>query len=375
MKRLCIYVTYNKSYVIQDYVLHMLKALLREKIDVVLVCNFPETVSNMASIIKLNLKYYCRENKGYDAGAYKDALISYLGWDYVRKYDELILTNDSFMGPLFDFATFLQQMDGKVCDYWGITGQDAGELKNPIRKFERYISSYFLCFRHSILQSNCFEQYWENLKYPMIFREAQDFYELQLNEILREKGFKGCSYIPVDAYDLERNEIGYYVYGYEMVKDYRLPFLKKKSLLMRIKGFDNTLKVIDYLRSNSSYPAEWIEKVMDSQFITDDGNMTLAEFYLSKDDIVIYGNGVAGKNLKTYFAYKGWKYRCIAVTKRNGNEDVIEVQDLKISKNIGIIIAVIKQEVADEIKACIRRYHGDVALFSLADCGAIRDPI
>ena len=57
---------------------------------------------------------FCRENIGYDAGAFKDALCTLIGWDTVYDYDELVLVNDSFLGPLWDLIGYFTLMREKV---------------------------------------------------------------------------------------------------------------------------------------------------------------------------------------------------------------------------------------------------------------------
>ena len=61
---------------------------------------------------------FIRENKGFDCGAYKDTLENYLGWEEVRKYDELILLNDSCYGPIYPLAPIFEQKDKRELDFW-----------------------------------------------------------------------------------------------------------------------------------------------------------------------------------------------------------------------------------------------------------------
>ena len=62
------------------------------------VCNYPEILDGYDYISPYVDSVFCRENIGYDAGAFKDALCTLIGWDTVYEYDELILVNDSFFG-------------------------------------------------------------------------------------------------------------------------------------------------------------------------------------------------------------------------------------------------------------------------------------
>lgn len=51
-----------------------------------------------------------RENAGYDAGAYKFAIFKYLKIEEIRQYEELILCNDTFIGPFVPLKDIFDTM-------------------------------------------------------------------------------------------------------------------------------------------------------------------------------------------------------------------------------------------------------------------------
>ena len=93
MKRLCIFLTYDKDKIIDRYVGYMLKELKSCVQYLVVVCNMTEIVRGAEILEKYADKILYRENIGFDAGGFKEALCDYIGWDTVLKYDELILAN------------------------------------------------------------------------------------------------------------------------------------------------------------------------------------------------------------------------------------------------------------------------------------------
>ena len=99
MKRICIYLTYDKQKIIDQYIGYMLKEL-RSCVDyLVVVCNNKEIIFG-SDILEENAdQIFYRENIGFDAGGFKDALCYFLGWEKVRQYEELVLVNDSMFGP------------------------------------------------------------------------------------------------------------------------------------------------------------------------------------------------------------------------------------------------------------------------------------
>lgn len=125
-KRLCIYVVYDGENVIDDYIGYMLNEIQKICVSLVVVCNSECIWKGMSNLQKYTDKIFFRKNSGFDAGAYKDALCQYLGWDEVGQYDELLLVNDSFYGPFFPIENMFCKMEQDGADYWGMTRSPAG---------------------------------------------------------------------------------------------------------------------------------------------------------------------------------------------------------------------------------------------------------
>ena len=99
MKRLCVYVTYDKQNIVDRYIGYMLKEL-RTCVDyLAVVCNQLKVVHGIEILEKYADVIFFRENKGFDTGGFKDTLCSLVGWDKILQYDELVLVNDSMYGP------------------------------------------------------------------------------------------------------------------------------------------------------------------------------------------------------------------------------------------------------------------------------------
>lgn len=61
-----------------------------------------------------------KENKGMDVMAYK-AAIDFVGYEKLKKYDELIMMNFTIMGPVTRLEDMFQDMDTRDIDFWGLT--------------------------------------------------------------------------------------------------------------------------------------------------------------------------------------------------------------------------------------------------------------
>ena len=379
MRRLCIYVTYNKENKIKEYMGYMLKAMRDHADRLYVTCNYPEIKEGMEYIDPYADGIFFRENKGFDAGAYKDMLCSLLGWDMVYQYDELILMNDSFLGPFYDIGRCFAQMENAPCDFWGMTRNFGGEYESFIGRYETHIQSYFLVLRGRVIQSCQFRDFWERLEYPNTYEETIFYFEHRLNNLLRDEGFVPMALTDVWGMTFKRDENPYRLYSLELIRDKGLPILKKKSIQITNIGFANALKAVYFVAENGLYPAEWIWDMIDSQFYIEgyapDYVNCLEFFYKKFKKIYIYGAGVCGKNLTVYFRHKGWQYAGIIVSDKAGQDmECIAFDDVPVDKETGIIVSVIHKEMSDEIVRHIGNRCAREQIFVLYDCASIRLP-
>ena len=71
-----------------------------------------------------------RPNVGFDVSAYKEGLerIDYNGEGL---YDEVLLVNHTCYGPVFPFSELFEEMEGRDCDFWGVSAH-AEMTPNPL---------------------------------------------------------------------------------------------------------------------------------------------------------------------------------------------------------------------------------------------------
>jgi rhamnosyltransferase len=358
----------------------MLKALRECCSTVYLVCNYPEATDGLQYVQSYVDKIYYRENIGFDAGAYKDALIDYIGWEQLRAYDELVLANDSFFGPFYPLQDFFKMMSDTNCDFWGMSGSGPGQFQNPLYNFDAYIHSYFFVFRNRVLCSDAFEKFWIDLRYPLSFQDAIVDFEHGINICLKKNGFRGSSHADCWNVVFSWNENPYCLYQFEMVKEKKFPVLKKKHLLIRNPGFESALKTILYIKEENLYPVEWITETLENQFFLGQGQETnsLESFYRKYEKIYIYGKGVCGNNLATYFDFKDWKFAGFILTDvvkdKDQNQIVLSMDEAVITENTGIIISVLNPKIANEIVSNIGDRCSKEQLFLVSECKAIALP-
>ena len=123
-----------------------------------------------------------RPNEGYDFLSYRVGLQA--AGD-LGAYDEVIVCNDSFVGPLRPYAEILQEMSRRDCDFWGVTRSD---------RIKRHVQSFFVVFRPQVTRSDAFRTFWAEMS-PLATRtQVIRRYEVGLSVKLRKSGFRASRY-------------------------------------------------------------------------------------------------------------------------------------------------------------------------------------
>lgn len=341
MKRLCIYITYDPENIVDKYIGYMLQELHKVVAHLVVVCNYESIVRGMDHICPYADQIFYRENTGFDAGAYKDALCQYIGWKTVCGYDELLLVNDSFYGPFYTLGNLFEQMEKTGADYWGMTRCPETELADGFT-YQSHIQSYFFAFGKKVLQCMGFRDFWENMAYPASFMQAIIQYEIGINKFLHEAGFVGTAVMDLGSvrWNLRKNENPHMLYPLELIRDAGVPFLKRKSLILANRGFADAMGALKFIQNECGYDVSLIEEHL-RRTGGDISIMGLDQFYAGHSRVFIYGAGFYGRQIAAYFEYKGWCFESFLVTnKEERSENCIPFDEADITANDGIVIAV-----------------------------------
>ncbi len=295
MKRLGIFCCYDANGIIDDYIYYLLNDINKNLDDLFIVSN---GFLNKESIYKLN-KYtdndiIFRDNVGFDASAWKEVMLT-IGLMQLSEYDEVVLFNDSFFGPIYPFKEIFDKMDMENVDFWGITEHgEAPDSKNigPYGYRPRHLQTYFLAFRKNILQSMEFKKYWLDLPDYKTPTELVFKHETVLTKYFEDLGFTWKSY--VESQDLEETRekvVNLYAYDmYNMVSNRELPVLKRKifkmprKIYLRYNMASDLSNTIKYLEENTDYDTSLIYKyllrTMDPSQLTE--NLNLVKFIPKK---------------------------------------------------------------------------------------------
>lgn len=258
MKVLGIFAFYDKRKEVKNYVKFLIQEMEKEIADLFVVCNGEISEDGRAFFAENAQGLLVRLNEGFDAGAYQDAILNHIGIKKMKEYDALLLFNNSFYGPIFPFGEMFEKMNAKKLDFWGITagGSDAGN-KTPY-----HIQSYFLMISKSILQSECFGEYWRTQEKCNTFQEAVEKFELRFTKFFLNQGYSCGTYIEQEEiekhYDISGNILSRL--GYELISEHEIPILKRKYIMLDIKEspYQNNVDVLKYINDHTDYNVDFI---------------------------------------------------------------------------------------------------------------------
>lgn len=292
MKRLGIYLTYDRQGIVDAYIGHMLKELKTCVEYLVVVCNEKNVVSGKDILENYANEIIYRENIGLDAGGFKEALTQSIGWEKVLVFDELVLVNDSLFGPFCPMKRIFDAMDDrKNVDFWGLSGHSAFR-REGIDHFPAHIQSFFWTIRSRMLHSSHFRDYWETIPYYDTYERVVREYEMQFTHHFSLLGYTYSVYADIEANDSENPANNYCQFRripYELIKKRNFPFLKRQQLAddkLDEQTQEELLQAIRYIDKETDYDVNLIWKnIIRTLNMTDlQRNLHLQYIISSKQD-------------------------------------------------------------------------------------------
>jgi hypothetical protein len=181
VKRLAVVAHYDPRGAAAPHFLRQLDQLDRHFDDVV-VATTSTLTDDARTAIGRRARVVERPNVGHDFGSWRDVLEHS---DYGRGYDELLLTNDSYVGYLRPFDEIVSTMRARPVELWGITRS---------RRHAEHVQSYFLYFTSESLHSQAFHRFWSELQPAASRMQAILNQEIGVSQTLISAGFRIGSY-------------------------------------------------------------------------------------------------------------------------------------------------------------------------------------
>ena len=267
VKRLALYIFYDKEGFVSDYVKYYVKALKEVTDRIVFIVNGKIQPEGRKEIEGLGLEIFNRENKGLDFGAWKETILS-IGFPEIGKYDELVLCNCSSYGPAYPLSEVFSKMEQRKCDFWGITRHPATGSEiiagNPETAIVEHIQSYFIVFSRRVVESNGFQKWWTELEPTSNYSIEVGLHENRFTQYLHDCGFTYDTYVDCDKYF--RRNCPYnttFACADELLTADRDPFIKRKLFVNEANVWTETgegfvpILTMEALKK-TSYPVEYI---------------------------------------------------------------------------------------------------------------------
>lgn len=181
MPRLAVMAHYDPRGLLGPHVRRHVLALL-QAVDELVVVSTADLGESERAWLGQRCRLVVRRNFGYDFFSYKVGLEASPD---LGSFDEVVLCNDTFVGPLSDYTQILQSMAEVPVDFWGLSASDR---KRP------HLQSFFVCFRSWVVGSRAFAEFWRDLV-PLDDRlQVIHRYEIGLTTSLEAAGFRWQPY-------------------------------------------------------------------------------------------------------------------------------------------------------------------------------------
>ncbi len=260
MRRLGIFVFYDKQGIAGKYVEYLLTQIKNNVDDLFIVSNCILVKASKELFLTYTNNIIERENYGFDGGAYRDVLCNVIGLNNCKKWDELLLINDTFYGPFCPLSNIFKRMENSPCDFWGLSihGDNKGNVKRII---SRHLQSYFLVIRSEMLKSSYFSEFWLKMKDIDSFIDAVDNFEIEFTQFFSKYGFSYETFIDTTTFEYGYEEKGINwteLMPYDLLINKGFPILKRKSLVSRSFFQTNALKILRYISDTTDYNIQMI---------------------------------------------------------------------------------------------------------------------
>lgn len=188
-RRLIVFVVWDRRGDVERYVEHAIAGLREHAAHILVIVNGTLTPSGRERLERVADEIVVRDNHGFDIWGHKHAL-DHLG-ERIADFDELILTNDTWFGPVRPYGPVLARMDARSADFWGMTDH-AREEPNPFTGdgvLPYHLQSFWIAVRRRMFLSEAWREYWANLPEMPGYFDAVLRHEVVFTEHFAAAGF------------------------------------------------------------------------------------------------------------------------------------------------------------------------------------------
>lgn len=202
MRRVLFYLFFDPQGRVDEFVTHKLEQLRPYAEHIFVVSNTPLDTENRERLEGVADTVWVRENVGFDVWAYKEALHVF-GADRLQDFDELVLMNYTFFGPIGSFGPMFEQVESRPdVDFWGIT--EHGSVKpHPFMdadELRTHIQSHWIGVRARMFTSATWSQYWAQMPMISSYFDSVNRHESIFTQHFVDAGFRPLVLYPEAEY-------------------------------------------------------------------------------------------------------------------------------------------------------------------------------
>lgn len=208
-RRLLIYVVYDPRGDVEEYIPYALRALREQCGTIIAVVNGLLTDEGRERLATMVDDIIVRENRGFDIWGYKEGLEA-VG-EGIDEYDEVLLVNDTWFGPVQPFGPVFDRMDARPLHFWGMTDHVRVE-PHPFTEtgyLPYHLQSYWVAVRREMFLSREWKDYWHDLPAMNSYSDAVVKHEGVFTEHFTDHGFVGEVAFPTFTDKVENHAVLY----------------------------------------------------------------------------------------------------------------------------------------------------------------------
>jgi rhamnosyltransferase len=262
MKRAAIYFFFDGKGIVHDYVPYFLSDFTKHIDRLLIVVNGQMDEANQEKLAEFG-EVYLRDNDELDVGTYKFGLAK-LGAD-LSLYDEVVLLNNTIMGPLYPFKETFDKMSAQNLDFWGLT--KVGEIginealreKSKYDKYYEHIQSHWIAVRKSLFLSEDWRRFWADLPYIADYDTSVGRYEAAFTKYFADLGYQWAVSVESDKI-YPHSQVPLYDLPQQLVAQARCPIFKKRAAFnaldraLVVGAGEQNPELFDYIKSHTAYP-------------------------------------------------------------------------------------------------------------------------
>ena len=270
MKRVAIYFFFDSKGIVHDYVSYFLSDLVKNIDRLLIVVNGQMDEANQTKLAQFG-EVYLRDNDELDVGAYKFGLAQ-LG-DDLPQFDEIVLLNNTIMGPLYPFKETFDKMASQELDFWGLT--KVGEIglneallkKSKYDKYYEHIQSHWIAIRKSMFLSKDWRDFWYDLPYIADYDTSVGMYEATFTKYFSDLGYQWR--VSVDSDNVyPHSQMPLYDLPKQLVEQIRCPIFKKRAAFnildraLVVGAGEQSPELFDYIKTHTDYPFDLLAEAI-----------------------------------------------------------------------------------------------------------------